>query len=134
MRKRDTSPLTSGPDRPAGPTRTTALQEIPHCDLCAGICKTVALPASQLAAHRNLHYTGCACRHRSRIGQVHRLPSGSDSNSVVREATLLTPPCAANKNKTTTTFTSESTSSSCLLLRLYNTYGSEKLKNHNEFE
>ena len=94
MRKRDTSPLTSGPDRPAGPTRTTALQKIPHCDLCAGICKTVALPASQLAAHRNLHYTGCACRHRSRIGQVHRLPSGSDSHCVVREATLLTPLCA----------------------------------------
>jgi hypothetical protein len=62
------------------------------------ICKTVALPASQLAAHRNLHYTGCACRHRSCIGQVHCLPSGSDSNSVVREATLLTRPCATNNN------------------------------------
>jgi hypothetical protein len=95
MRKRDTSPLTSGPDRPAGPTRTTALQEILHCDLCAGISKTAALSASQLAAHLSLlHNTGCACRHRSRIGQVHRLPSGSDSHCVVREATLLTPLCA----------------------------------------
>ena len=94
MRKRDTSPLTSGPDRPAGPTRTTALQKIPHCELCAGICKTIALPASQLAAPRFLHYTGCACRHRSHIGQVHCLPSGSDSHCVVREATLLTPLCA----------------------------------------
>ena len=97
MRKRDTSPLTSGPDRPAGPTRTTALQEILHCDLCAGISKTAALSASQLAAHLSLlHNTWCACRHRSRIrvGQVHRLPYGSDGYRVVREATLLTPLCA----------------------------------------
>ena len=95
MRKRDTSPLTSGPDRPAGPTRTTALQKILHCELCAGLSKTPALSASQLAAHLSLlHNTWCACRHRSRIGQVHRLPSGSDSHCVVREATLLTPLCA----------------------------------------
>ena len=94
MRKRDTSPLTSGPDRPAGPTRTTALQKSLHCELSAGISKTAALSASQLAAPRILHYTWCACRHRSRIGQVHRLPSGSDSHCVVREATLLTPLCA----------------------------------------
>jgi hypothetical protein len=45
MRKRDTSPLTSGPDRPAGPTRTTALQKILHCELCAGLSKTAALSA-----------------------------------------------------------------------------------------
>jgi hypothetical protein len=96
MRKRDTSPLTSGPDRPAGPTRTTALQKILHCDLCAGTRKTIAR-ASQLAAPRFLHYTWCAYRHRSRIrriGQVHRLPSGSDGTRMVREATLLTPLCA----------------------------------------
>ncbi len=91
MHKRDTSPSTSGPDRSAGPTRTTALQKIHHCDPSAGISKTIALSASQIVAPLFLHYTWCACRHS--IGQVHRLPSGSDGTRVVREATLLTPLC-----------------------------------------
>ena len=91
MRKRDNSTLTSGPDRPARPTRTTTLQRVDHCRQILG-SSIIALSASQVVAPLFLHYNWCACRHRSRIGQVHRLPSGSDGVRVVRVASsLLTP-------------------------------------------
>ena len=92
MRKRDNGTLTSGLDRPARPTRTTTLQRVHHCRQILGSSKIIALSASQVVAPLFLHYTWCACRHRSRIGQVHRLPSGSDGVRVVRVASsLLTP-------------------------------------------
>ena len=95
MRKRDNSTLTSGPDRPARPTRTTTLQRVHHCRQILGSSKIIALSASQVVAPLFLHYTWCACRHRSRIGQVHRLPSGSDGVRVVRVASSLLTPLGA---------------------------------------
>jgi hypothetical protein len=94
MHKCDTSTLTSRPDQPAGLTRTAALQKIHRRHQSAGISKTIALSASQVVAPLFLHYTWCACRHRSSIGQVHHLPSGSDGTRVVHVATLLNPLCA----------------------------------------
>jgi hypothetical protein len=82
---------------PNDETRSSLPQPESTCgssDPSAGINKTIALSASQIVAPLFLHYTWCACRHRSRIGQVHRLLSGSDGTRVVREATLLTPLCA----------------------------------------
>lgn len=94
MHKRDHSTLTSGSDRPAGPTRMATLQEISHCTVVGKSSKFIALSATQVVAPLFLHYTRCACQHRYRIGQVHRLPSGSDGVRVVRVAYLLTPVCA----------------------------------------
>jgi hypothetical protein len=96
MHKCDTSTLTSGPDLPAGPTRTAAIQKIHHCHQSAGISKTITLSASQIVAplFKFLHYIWCACRHSSSIGQVHCFPSCSDGTRVVRVANLLNPLCA----------------------------------------
>ena len=98
MRKRDNSTLTSGPDRPARPTRTTTLQRVDHCRQILG-SSIIALSASQVVAPLFLHYNWCACRHRSRIGQVHRLPSGSDGVRVVRVASSLLTPLRARLHR-----------------------------------